>query len=77
MRVDEIERFLCVLVEVELKTGKKMTGLLMKGGEEGLKYNPVYGPELYGAKGYYFLDQWPDGTSDMFRASHVKKIRKS
>lgn len=76
MRVDEIEKFLSVYVEVELKTGKKMTGLLMKGGEEGLKYNPVYGSDLH-KKGYYFLDQWPDGTSDMFRASHVKKIRKS
>ena len=75
MRADEIEKFLNVFVEGELKTGKKMAGLLMKSGEEGLKYNPVYGPELYGAKGYYFLDQWPDGTSDMFRASHVKKIK--
>ena len=74
MRVDEIERFLCVSVEVELKTGKKMTRLLMKCGEE-LKYNPVYGPELYGAKGYYFLDQWPLGASELFRASHVKRIK--
>ena len=77
MRVDEIERFLCVSVEVELKTGKKMDGLLMKSGDEGLKDSLVYDPELYRKKGYYFLDQWPDGTSVMFRASHVKKIRKS
>lgn len=51
MRVDEIERFLSVCVEVELKTGKKMAGLLMKSGEEGLKDSLVYDPELYRKKG--------------------------
>ena len=74
MRVDEIERFLCVSVEVELKTGKKLTGLLMKSGDEGLKYNQFYGSDLH-KKGYYFLDQWPLGTSELFRASHVKRIK--